>query len=136
MSDGTHGHGTTLTGATSGLIGNIMSVAVDGMTRDPIDISTMDSVNKWREFIAGMLDAGEITLDINYDGSAAGIVNALNAALASGALETWTVVFPDTSSFASSGLVTSLGINSPFDDKMTAPVTIKLSGEPTFTDVA
>ena len=98
MSDGTHGHGTTLAGGTTGTIGNIISVSGPDQTRDAIDISTMDSTNKWREFIPGMIDAGEVTFDINYDGSAAGNANVLAGAL-DDAAETWTITFPDTSTW-------------------------------------
>ena len=135
MSDGTHGHGTTLTGSISGVIGNIMNVD-SGKTRDIIDISTMDSTSKAREKIAGMFDAGQLSLTINYDGSAAGVANALHAAFLSGVAETWTVVYPDGSIDAASGIVSALGAASPFDDKITQPLTIDLTGVPTFTDVA
>ena len=69
MSDGTHGHGTTLAGATAGTVGNVTNLS-NSQTRDSIDISTMDSTSKFREFIAGMADAGELTFTINYDGDA------------------------------------------------------------------
>jgi len=135
MSDGTHGHGATLAGASVGTIGNIISVSGPDQSRDSIDISTMDSTNKWREFIPGMIDAGEVTFDVNYDGSAAGNANVLSGAL-DDAAEVWTITFPDTSTWACSGFVTGLGHAIPFDDKITQSVSIKFSGSPTYTDVA
>jgi len=135
MSDGTHGHGTTLAGAVAGTIGNIISVSGPDQSKDSIDISTMDSTNKWREFIPGMLDAGEVSFDVNYDGSASGNADALNTALTAAA-DTWTITFPDTSTWACSGFITGLGHAIPFDDKITQSVTIKFSGTPTYTDVA
>ena len=136
MSDGTHGHGTTLAGGTAGTIGNIINLAIAGQTRDPIDKSTMDSINKFREFLAGMADGGEITITANYDGSAAGIANSLNTAYQLGAAETWTITLSDTSTWASSGFITNLGMPIPFDDKITQDITIKCTGVPTFTEVA
>ena len=135
MSDGTHGHGTTLIGGSTGTIANVISISGPNQTRDSIDISTMDSSSKFREFISGMLDAGEITFEVNYDGSAAGTGNDLNTALTAAA-ETWTITFPDTSTWACSGFITALSFGDPYDDKMTQSVTIKFSGVPTFTDVA
>ena len=77
MSDGTHGHGSSLAvGGTT--IANIISIAGPNQTRDPIDISTFDSTSAFREFIPGMLDPGEYTLELNYDGSASGTANDLN----------------------------------------------------------
>jgi len=136
MSDATHGHGTTLTGATSGLIGNIINVSLSGRTRDWIDISTMDSTDKFREFLAGMADEGEISLEVNYDGKDAGVANALNTAFQAATQEVWTVAFPCTSTFACNGGISNLGIASDFEGKTTQPITIKLSGKGTFADVA
>lgn len=136
MSDGTHGHGATLAGGSAGTIGNITSITVGARTRDSIDISSMDSTNKKREFISGMADEGEISITVNYDGSASGVANALNTAYNSGTAETWTVTFPDTSSFACSGFITSLSIEDSYDDKITMNITIKLTGSATYTDVA
>ena len=133
MSDGTHGHGTTLSiGGTA--VGNIMSISGPDQSRDPIDISTMDSTAKWREQIPGMIDAGEISFDINYDGAAAGTANQLQTALTATAA-TILVTLPDTSTFSASGFVTALGVAIPFDDKVTQAVSVKLTGAMTYTDV-
>lgn len=134
MSDGTHGHGTTLAGATAGTIGNVMSIG-NTQTRESIDISSMDSTNKDREFIAGMKDAGSLSIEINLDNSAAGVQNSLQTAYDLGSAEAWTITFPDTATFVASGFITDLGFSDPFEDKMTATLEIKLSGGATFTDV-
>ena len=136
MSAGTHGHGAALVGGTVGDVGSITTVSVDGQTRDAIDISTMDSTNKFREFIPGMLDGGEITLEVNYDGTAAGTANMLAAQLTSSA-QAVVVEFNNggtTSSWSCSAFITGLGHAIPFDDKVTQSVTIKAAGEPTYTD--
>lgn len=137
MSDGQHGHGTVLSiGGTT--IGNIMSITGPNQTRDSLDISTMDSTSKFREFIPGMLDAGEVTIEVNYDSAAGQTANDLNDALTQTA-STIIITFPPagaTSSFSCSGFVTALGFASPFDDKITQPVTIKFTGVPTYTDAA
>lgn len=136
MSDGTHGHGTTLSGSTAGTIGNIMNVNISGRTRDAIDITTMDSTDKFREFISGMADEGELTCEVNYDGSNSGIADALDTSYQSGTAETWTVTFPDTSTYVCSGFITNLGIADPFEDKITQSLTIKLTGKATYTQAA
>jgi predicted secreted protein len=146
MSDGQHGHGVTLktkvltnTTAASNYttIGNITTIGGPSQARDPIEISTMDSTTKFREFIPGMLDAGEITCDINYDGAASGTGNNLNTLYLSTATDLeWVITFADTSSYHCVGFITALGHAIPFDDKVTQSVSVKLSGVPTFTDVA
>ncbi len=134
MSDGTHGHGTVLAGSVVLTVGNIINVDT-GMSRDVIDKSTMDSTSKAREKIAGMLDAGDINLTINYDGSGTGVANALHAAFLTGTAETWTITYPDTSTHVFSGFISALGAAAPFDDKITQTVTIALTGVPVYTDV-
>lgn len=144
MSDGIHGHGTALTvndGTSTTTIGNIISVTGPDEARDPIDISTMESASKSREFIPGMLDAGEASFELNYDGTAAGTADALKT-LKTATAQTWTITFNDAgagetdSSWASAGFITGLGFASPFDDKATQTVTLKFTGVPTYTDVA
>ena len=144
MSDGLHGHGTVLTvndGTSTTTVGNIISITGPNQARDPIDISTMDSTSKFREFIPGMLDAGEFTVEINYDGTAAGTANALNIQKTATA-HTWTITLDDAgagetnSYWACSGFVTALGHAIPFDDKVTQSLTIKCTGVPTYADIA
>lgn len=139
MSDGEHGHGVELKiGATT--IANIISIGGPDESKDSLDISTMDSATKFREFIPGMLDGSEITMEINYDGSAAGTANDLNTLYRSTATETITIDFNDhatpssASSFACVGFITTLGHAIPFDDKITQSLTIKLTGVPTYLD--
>ncbi len=132
----THGHGLTLVGSTSGTIAEILTIEVAGQTRDALDVSSMDSTDKFREFIAGMADAGELTFQLNYDGSSGGEANALNTAYQSGAIETWTATIVDTSVFACLGFITNLGLPVDFEGKMVQPVTVKLSVKSTFKDVA
>jgi predicted secreted protein len=145
MSDGYHGHGTVLTcndGTNTTTVGNITTITGPSQTRDPIDISTMDSTSKHREFIPGMLDAGELTFTCNYDGTAAGTANELDTLKTATAM-TWTVTFDDAgpttetnSSWASAGFVTALGHAVPFDDKITQDVSVKCTGVPTYVDIA
>lgn len=137
MSDSEHGHGATLSDGSI-TVGNIISISGPNQTRDSVDVSTMDSTSKMREFLPAMLDAGEVTFELNYDGTAAGTANDLNTAKSATAA-TWTIVFPGggtTSSWASAGFITALGHAVPFDDKVTQSVTIKFTGLPTYTDQA
>ena len=123
------GHGATLIGGTSGTIGEIITMG-QSASRDAVDASSMDSTGQYREFIAGMQDAGEITAEMNY---AATEVNALETALETEASETWTITLSDNVTYAASGILTGLDLGVPFDDKVTASITIKLTGALTIT---
>ena len=138
MSDGKHGHGASLSiGNTT--IGNITSISGPSEVKDSIEISTMDSTTKSREFIPGMLDAGEITLELNYDGGASGIADKLDTIYkATNTNYSVLITFNDStvasarSTFTSVGFVTALGHAIPFDDKVSQSVSIKLTGVPTY----
>jgi len=130
MSDGQLGHGTTLVGSTTGTVGNVISVTVGGRSRDMIDISTMDSTDKFREYIAGFADEGEFTAECNFDDAAD--ITALNTAFQGATSQTWTVDF-GTRTFACTGFISGLEFTSPHDDKQTVSITIKLTGKGTLS---
>ena len=130
MSTGVLGHGTTLVGSASGTIGNVISITVSGRTRDMIDYSTMDTTDKFREYMAGMADEGEFTAEVNFDDGA--ISTAINTAFQAATSETWTVDF-GTKTFAITGVVSSYDISDSHDDKTTMSITIKATGKGTWT---
>jgi predicted secreted protein len=130
MSTGVLGHGTTLTGTTSGVIGNIISLSVSGRTRDMVDISTFDSTDKFREYIAGFADEGELTAEVNFDDGA--ISTAINTAYQAATSQTWTVDF-GTKTWAITGIVTGFNIDVPHDGKQSMSITIKATGKGTWT---
>lgn len=159
MSDGEHGHGAQLymsittdpTNMTA--IGNVISITGPNQSRDSIDISSMDSPNNFKEYIPGLLDAGEITVDINYDGSdggdaavlggtnaATGLLKNTNPAMMAtigffdGTNETGKTNVTNHSFWQANGFITALGHQIPFDTKITQPVTIKLTGTGSFID--
>ena len=122
-----HGHGATITiGGTS--VGQIVSISGPNQTRDSIDISNMGSTSKWREFIPGMLDAGECTVDVVYDGTT--IATFLAAQLTATA-NTVSVTFPDAGTWTAAGFMTSLGHALAYDDKITQSVGFKFTAAPT-----
>lgn len=135
MSDGQIGHGTVISGATTGAIGNV-TVADQGGERDEVEISSMDSTGKAKEFIAGMYAEGDIDLTLNYDGSAAGTANAIETAYKAATVEVWTITYPDGSTDAGSGFIKSRGKAIPYDDKIEQTITIKATGQWVYTDVA
>lgn len=133
VSGATHGYGTTLAGATTSTVGEILNITVGDITVDPTEVSNMDSPDAYKEFIAGMLDAGEITFAMNYNKASTA---ALKTAADSRTSEVWTVTFPDGSTWVATGFVSNLSNASPHDDKISGDCTIKISGKPVFTAAA
>jgi hypothetical protein len=132
------GFNVILSGASTGTVAKVLSVEVGGQKCEFVDTSDQDNSDDFRTFIPTMLDAGELTAELNYDGTANATANKLNTTFQGKSIETWTITFPDTSSYACSGFITNLGIkvSDTMTGKVTQPVTIKLTAKPTFTDVA
>lgn len=111
-------------------LAEVTNVTPPGLSRDTHDASHTQSPNSYREFISGMIDGGEVTLEINFvPGSATTAL--LLADLDLPTAGTYRVVFPDDETWTFSALMTGLESEAPIDDKMTATATYKVSGKPT-----
>jgi len=124
---GSMGYGTTLQGATAGAIGMINKVSIPGQDIDDIDVTTMNSPGKWKQFISGLKNPGEMRLDMLYHKTN---MTVLQAAL--GVSQVWTVVLPDGSTFVFTGYLKNLGTEIPYQDKISQSGTFKISGAPTW----
>jgi len=102
--------------------------------RDTVEVSSRDSTGQAKEYLAGMVDNGEVTFDLVYDPDAvthsASASGGLVTLLAAGTLNNFRVSFADstatTATFA--GLVTQFQPTMPLNGAQTASVTIKVSG--------
>jgi predicted secreted protein len=123
------GSGTTLQGSSTGAIGMVNKISIEGQETDEIDVTTMNTPLRWRAFVAGLKDAKGINVDLTFEATNTGIlIAAVNAAI----VETFTVTFPKGSTFSNLGFIKKHGIMIPFDTKITASLLIRLSGPPTW----
>jgi len=108
-------------------LAEINSITGPTMTRDFIDVTSLDSTGGYREFITGFRDAGTISLAMNFTRDSYDI---FQDDFESPDAHYYEIVLPDventTLEFA--GLVTEIPLTIPTDDKITADVTIKISG--------
>ena len=111
-------------------IAEVNSITGPNLSRATIDVTSLDSTGGYREFIPGFRDGGEISLDMNFtpDG-----YNDLKDDFEAEVTWDYEIVMGNaaatTLQFA--GFVTALGVAIPMDDKVTASVTIKISGQVT-----
>lgn len=118
-------------------IAQIRDLSLPSFSREEIDTSHRDQ-NFWRTFAKGMKDAGEIGFDIMFDPQLASHGTASASGLLADfandgtALPNWKIVFPDTTEWTCLGFVSGFDGDSPQDDALTADLSIKLSGEPSF----
>jgi predicted secreted protein len=109
-------------------IAEIISISGPTMTREFIDVTSLDSTGGYREFIAGFRDGGTVTLNMNFTSATYSIMKDDFEDKDS---QFYEIILPDddSTSFEFEGLVTELPLEVPADDKVTANVTIKVVGK-------
>lgn len=111
--------------------GEVTSITPPALTKGVTDVTHMDSPERYREFISTLRDAGQVTVEMNLvPGSASEV--AILADYASNDAFTYRVLFPSTVAWEFSAIVTDYSTSVPLDDKMTATVTLKVTGEPAY----
>lgn len=107
-------------------IADVTSIDVLDADVDTIDVSAHDSAGQWREFVNGMKDAGELSMDINYDPAVHGTIFSELG----GNAKLHKIILPDAGAaeVAFSGLITGFSAQAPYDDKLSASVTVKVTG--------
>lgn len=135
------GRGDTVPGPeTFDLIAGITSVGGPGFSVDTIDTTAHDSPGAVEEMIPTIIRLGELSLDINYDpnndthsGDDAAAVEGLLASLMNRTRHNFQLIFPTSPAvtWTLHGYVTGFEPTAPYDDKLGATVTIKLSTAPT-----
>lgn len=120
------GHGTTFSwgGVTVAEINSIGGIA---LTRDAVDVTDLASADAYREWIAGLKDAGELSLGMNFVRDA---IDGLLVDFDSGVIRECQVVFPDTgnTTFTFDGFVKGLEVGVPLETKVPCDVKIKITG--------
>jgi len=114
-------------------IGLARDVSGPSLSVNTIDITTKDSANRVREYIAGLRDGGEVSFDILYDPN--NTQHALiKTDLKAGTVSNWKVEFGGTADFVVfPAFVTGWNLNGPMDGEMSADITLKVSGDWTDT---
>lgn len=114
-------------------VASIRTISGPGLSLDTVDVTTHDSPSAFREFVATLLDAGEVTLELVWDPDTATHV-ALRADLAARVdARNFKVIFPDATNttWLFAAIVTAYQPSAPVDGDLTASVTLKVDGAPT-----
>lgn len=114
-------------------IASVSDLSGPSRSRETIDVTAHDSPDKYREFLAGLKDGGEVTATINFN-PADTTHTQLDADFEDGVTRNWQIILlegsADEHTWAIAGFVTAVGDSYPIDDKMEREVTIKVSGKP------
>lgn len=113
-------------------IAEIFNIGGPALAGEIIDVTHMESPGRFREKIVGILDGGEVSLELSWipDNTVhAGIITDFKNRTKRNFELTW----PDTAStkWSFAAFITSFEPSGPVDDKLTASITLTISGEPT-----
>lgn len=138
MADGAIGYGAefevrdgTQTDSDFVSIGLITSITPPSDTVDQIEITHMQSPNRQKQFVAGLSDPGEMSLELNYmPGSPTD--EFILAWRASGETRECRISYPTTASLVDTfpAFVSSYVPNIPANDRMSATLGLKVAGAP------
>ena len=113
-------------------LGEILSVSTPNSQVDDGEATHMASPGRRREYIAGLIDDGEGTFEMNYVAGSATDVLIQNA-LADGVARGYKIILPDGQTgweITGDCIVKGYERNVPIDDRMTATLTVRFTGEP------
>lgn len=123
------GYGTSFSiygGSTYTAVAEVTNITWPGYTRDAVDATNMASPNEFREFIPGLMDAGEVTIEMNFIPSASDVILA---ALTTGVGQ-FKIAAASGVNIVFSAIVTAFTPQAPLEDKMSASATFKITGKP------
>lgn len=112
-------------------IAEVNSITGPTMTRETIDVTSLDSTGGYREFIGSFRDGGTISLNMNFSHTT---YQTMKEDFESAEIQSYLIQLPDTNvtTFDFDGFVTECPINVPTDDKISSDVVIKISGQVVF----
>lgn len=110
-------------------LAEVKSIAGPDLSRDTIDVTTLNSTSGYREFIGGFRNGGTVSVGMNF--TRAGY-DLMKADFESDTIQNYEIVLPDSDATAIEfeGLVTELPLNVNVGDVISMDVKIKVSSEP------
>jgi len=102
---------------------------------DTIEVTSHSSPSARKEFIAGLIDSGEISFPIFFvpDDATHDATTGLQYYKNARKVANFEMEFPDATQVAFSALVTKFGMKAPIADALSAEVTLKITGEMTWS---
>lgn len=114
-------------------IAEVISVTPPNPQTADVEVTHFKSANRRREYIAGLIEDGDGTIEINFvPGSASDVL--LRAAVNDGVTRSYRIILPDGDTgwqIDGDCIVKGYERNIPIDDRMTATVTVRFTGAST-----
>jgi len=99
-------------------IADATGISGPGLSRETVDVTSHGSPDAWMEFRGGLKDGGEVSVDINYQPA---VHDLLVADLDDDEPRNYQLV------------MTGFEPDAPYDDKLSASLTFKVTGKPTLS---
>lgn len=113
-------------------IANCTNITPPGLSRNTYDATTHGSPDGWMEFVGGLKDGGEVSVDVNYDPADH---DAFVEDFDDATPRNYQIVFPDdlSTTWSFTAILTGFEPEAPHDGLLTATLTWKVSGKPTLS---
>lgn len=117
-------------------VAEVQSVSGPSIARDTPDATHATSTERWRDFIAGLKDGGEVTVGMNFlpadttqKDASGGLLNDFS----DNDSHSYRVSWPDSPAvvWSFTAFITAFEPDLSIDDVVTASVTFKITGKPT-----
>lgn len=110
-------------------IAGVTNVGGPEIERETYDVTDHSSPDAWREFIGGLKDGGEVSIEVNYDPR---VHDVLVADFDDELPRDYRVVWPAITGaqWDFKAIMTGFSPEGPHDDKLAAEVTFKVTGKP------
>jgi predicted secreted protein len=114
-------------------IAEIFNITPPSFEADDVDVTHNQSPNRTREVIAGLKSPGDCSFEMNFiPGSSSDIL--IRALLGTGEQRWCQIEFPNAETWSFLAAVKGYEVEMPTDDKMTATVSMQVSGTVTASD--
>jgi predicted secreted protein len=112
-------------------VAEVTSIGLPNPQQSDVEATHFESPGRTREYIAGLIDNGEITFGMNFDaGSASDTL--ITEAMTSGEVRDMMVSLPTSSGtnqeFTFPGIIKGYEKTVPIDDRQTATITVRVAG--------
>ena len=107
--------------------GEITNISGPGISVDEVEITNHNSADDFKEFVAGLIDGGEFSVEGNLTSA---IVTGLYADLLARTSKSYTITFPNGMTWTFTGYPKSFETDSPVDGKLGFSATFRVTGKP------
>ena len=115
-------------------IAEVKSISGPSQKVDMIDVSSHDSASAFKEFVAGLIDGGEVTIEGEVDTTDSTGLIALNTDMQARTSRTCQVTLPGSlGNWSGTAYCSGLEWSYPHDGSMTFTASFKYTGKPTLT---